>query len=213
MGIISYLLVAHVWGGIYFSFTRESISWLYSCDKSVYISSVYSQCHVDLLKCTELNVNNQRHIQVSQLYVHVSCCLKVIRPWINLPTDGHGHVICMWFKYSPKRPLLKGKIQVKLHVKPYFCHLVFNIFFVEAKRFWTLLLSWSITPNQKIKNKVKVSSNISYSSLFWFPSYVNKINQSISHAYVCFLLPRDDKSAYLKMCQLLKCVLLYKMLL
>ncbi len=35
--------------------TRDSISWFYSCDKSSYIKYVYSQCHVDLLKCTEQN--------------------------------------------------------------------------------------------------------------------------------------------------------------
>ncbi len=33
--------------------------------------------------------------QVSQLYVHHSICLKVIRSWLNLPTGGHGHAICM----------------------------------------------------------------------------------------------------------------------
>ncbi len=33
--------------------------------------------------------------KVSQLYVHVSFCLKVIRSWHNLPTGGHGHVIYM----------------------------------------------------------------------------------------------------------------------
>ncbi len=27
--------------------------------------------------------------------VYVSFCLKVIRPWLNLLTGGHGHVICM----------------------------------------------------------------------------------------------------------------------
>ncbi len=103
---------------------RYQFSWFYPCNKSSYIRCVYSQCHVDWLKCTEQNVNNQSltqvsqlcvysqyHVdwlkcteqnvnnqnltQVSQLYVHVSFCLKVIRSWHNLPTGGHGHVICM----------------------------------------------------------------------------------------------------------------------
>ncbi len=47
------------------------------------------ECH------TEQNVNNQTLTQVSQLYDHVSFCLKVIRPWLNLPTGGHGHVMYM----------------------------------------------------------------------------------------------------------------------
>ncbi len=75
--------------------TRVSISWLYSCNKSSYIRFVYSQYHVDWLKCTEQNVNNPNLTQVSQLYVYVSFCLKVIRSWHYLPTGGHGHVICM----------------------------------------------------------------------------------------------------------------------
>ncbi len=50
---------------------------------------------MDLLKCTVQNVNNQSLKQVSQLYVHVSFCLKVIKSRINLFTDGNGHVICM----------------------------------------------------------------------------------------------------------------------
>ncbi len=52
------------------SWSRVSISWLYPCDKSSYIRFVYSQ-------------------------YHVSFCLKTIRPWHNLSTGGHGHVICM----------------------------------------------------------------------------------------------------------------------
>ncbi len=28
-------------------------------------------------------------------YVHIFFCLTVIRPWPNLPTGGHCHVICM----------------------------------------------------------------------------------------------------------------------
>ncbi len=59
--------------------TRDSIRWLYSCDNSSHMRSVYSQCHVILLKCTEQNVNNQTLIQVSQLYFQVFFCLKVIR--------------------------------------------------------------------------------------------------------------------------------------
>ncbi len=53
--------------------------WLYSCDKSSYIRSVYSQCHLVLLKCTEQNGNNQTLTQISQLYVHIFICLTVIR--------------------------------------------------------------------------------------------------------------------------------------
>ncbi len=44
-----------------YGLSRYSISSFYSCDKSSYIRSVYSQCHVDLSKCTEQNINNQSH--------------------------------------------------------------------------------------------------------------------------------------------------------
>ncbi len=79
----SYIDISQVYSG-----SRDSIRWLYSCDKSSYIRSVYSQCHVDLYwaKC--------------KLYVHVIFCLKVIRSWLNLPTVGHGHVICMGVIFS-----------------------------------------------------------------------------------------------------------------
>ncbi len=50
---------------------------------------------MDLLQCTEHNVNNRSIIQVSQFYVHVSFCLKVIESCLNRPSGGHGHVICM----------------------------------------------------------------------------------------------------------------------
>ncbi len=76
----------------------DSTRWLYSCDKISYTRSDYSQCDVDLitvnvdsLKCAEQNI--------SQLYIHVSFCFKVIRLWLNLPTGGHSHVICM-VKYA-----------------------------------------------------------------------------------------------------------------
>ncbi len=59
------------------------------------IISAYSQCHVDSSACTEYNVNNQTLTQVQQFYVHIFFCLMVIRPWLNRPTHGHGHVICM----------------------------------------------------------------------------------------------------------------------
>ncbi len=39
------------------------------------------------------NVNNQSLTQVLQLYIHVSFCLKAIRPWHNLSTGGYSHVI------------------------------------------------------------------------------------------------------------------------
>ncbi len=61
---------------------------------SIHISYIYSQ-HVVVLTCTDQNVNNQTLTQVSQLYVHVSLCRKVIRSWLNLLSGGHGHVICM----------------------------------------------------------------------------------------------------------------------
>ncbi len=67
-------------------YSRVSISWLYPCNKSSYIRFFYSQYHVDWFKCTEQNVNNHNLTQVSQLYVHVSFCLKVNRSWHNLPT-------------------------------------------------------------------------------------------------------------------------------
>ncbi len=51
--------------------SQVSISWLDSCDKSSYIRSVYSQCHVDSLKYSGQNVNNQTLAQVSQLYGQV----------------------------------------------------------------------------------------------------------------------------------------------
>ncbi len=100
---------------IYISFTRDWISWLYSCCKSSYISSVCRQCHVDLLKCTEQNVNYQSLTQVSQLYVHFSfCLLKVIRSWLNVVSVGYGHVICMSDATTPSQEdslshLLEGK--------------------------------------------------------------------------------------------------------
>ncbi len=71
---------------------RESIRWFYSCDKSSYIRSVYSQCHVDSLKCIEQNVNDR---SLRTLYLCVFFGLKVIRSWLNMPSGGHGHVICM----------------------------------------------------------------------------------------------------------------------
>ncbi len=69
---------------------RDSIRWLCSYNKSSYIRFVYSQCHVVLLNCTEQNVSNQTLTQVSQLYVYI-----LIRSWLNMPTGGHCHVICM----------------------------------------------------------------------------------------------------------------------
>ncbi len=57
---------------------------------------------------TNYNVNNQTLTQVSQLYVHVSFCLKVIRSWLNLSTGGHGHVIYVgvsaWSVWLLSRP-------------------------------------------------------------------------------------------------------------
>ncbi len=62
--------------------SRDSISWLYSCDKSSYIRSVHST------ECPEQNVNNQSLAQVSHLYV--SFVSKVIRSWLRLTeTDQH----------------------------------------------------------------------------------------------------------------------------
>ncbi len=76
-------------------YKRDSIRWLYSCDKSSYIRSVDNKCHMDSLKCIEKIVNNQILTQVLQLYVRVSFCIKVIRSSLNIITGGHGHVIYM----------------------------------------------------------------------------------------------------------------------
>ncbi len=38
----------------------KGFSWLYPCDKSSYISFVYSQYHVDWLKCTEQNIKQSK---------------------------------------------------------------------------------------------------------------------------------------------------------
>ncbi len=57
---------------------------------SIYLSS---QWYADLLKCTEQNVYILT--QISQLYVHISFCLKVIKQWLNMSTGGHVHVICI----------------------------------------------------------------------------------------------------------------------
>ncbi len=72
----------------YFTMTYQTciISWTYSCCQSCHIRSVYSQCHADVLKCTE---QNQSHTQVSQLYGHVSFCLNVTRSSLV--------VTVMWF--------------------------------------------------------------------------------------------------------------------
>ncbi len=50
---------------------------------------------LNAILCIEQNVNNQSLTQFSQLYVHVFVCLEIIRSWLNLPTGGHGHVICI----------------------------------------------------------------------------------------------------------------------
>ncbi len=54
-----------------------------------YIRSVYSHCHVDLLKCTEQNINNQSL---------TTLCSRFLLCWGNqvmTKSGGHGHVICM----------------------------------------------------------------------------------------------------------------------
>ncbi len=40
-------------------------------------------------------MNDKTLTQVSQRYTQVFYCLKVIMSLLNLPTGGHGHVICM----------------------------------------------------------------------------------------------------------------------
>ncbi len=45
--------------------------------------------------CTEQNINNQRLTQVSQRYVNVYFCLKVIRSWLNLSSWSS----VMWFAW------------------------------------------------------------------------------------------------------------------
>ncbi len=42
------------------------------------------------VKCKQSNC----HTSITTLCSHF-CCLTVIRPWLNLATDGHGHVIFM----------------------------------------------------------------------------------------------------------------------
>ncbi len=72
------------------------ISWLYSCNTSSYIRSVYIQWHVVLLRCTDQIVNNQTLTQVLQLYVHVFFCLEVIRSWSKY---ANLWVMVMWFAW------------------------------------------------------------------------------------------------------------------
>ncbi len=91
--------------------TRDSISWLYSKVKPSYIRSVYSQYYVDLFKCIEQNVNNQSLTQVSQLYVHISFCLKVIRSWLNLPTGATQWCCCA--QMSDRRSCDIGLFNIK----------------------------------------------------------------------------------------------------
>ncbi len=40
-------------------------------------------------------MNNQTLTRVWKLYVHIFVCLMVIKPWLNLPTGDHGHMICI----------------------------------------------------------------------------------------------------------------------
>ncbi len=48
---------------------KDSISWLYSCDKSSYIRFVYNQYHVYLLKCTDQNVNYQSLFLMTKMLI------------------------------------------------------------------------------------------------------------------------------------------------
>ncbi len=45
----------------------------------IFLHQVCLQCHADLLKCTEQNVKDHSLIKVSQFYVHISFCRKIIR--------------------------------------------------------------------------------------------------------------------------------------
>ncbi len=119
-----------------FGTPRVSISWLYACNKSSYIRFVYSQYHVDWLKWTEQNVNNQILTQVSQLYVHVSFCLKVNRSWHNLPTGGHGHVICMLDTLS------SGAIQANILV--HVCYVTWPVLHDHRYQHYSLKLYWAV---------------------------------------------------------------------
>ncbi len=56
-------------------------------------------------------MNNQSLTQVSQLYVHVSFCLKAIRPWHNLSTGVHGHVIRMLDEHTDKWDLEANNLE------------------------------------------------------------------------------------------------------
>ncbi len=53
--------------------------------------SVDSQCHADILKGTEENVNNQSPTAFSKYYVHIS--FYRIRMGLNLFPGGHYRVI------------------------------------------------------------------------------------------------------------------------
>ncbi len=86
-------------------------------DKYSYIKSVYSLCHVDLLKCTERNVNNQGLTQVSQLYIHISFNNQIMPKsshWWSWSCDLHGslinhdhtHVFCTVSRIRRHKPCL-----------------------------------------------------------------------------------------------------------
>ncbi len=137
---------------------------------------------MDSLKCIEQNVNSQ----VSQLYLHVSVCLKGIRSWLNLPTGVYGHVMCMgdmivWCvgPYSTScvlssvgrdRDLGASGLQWVEYGPVYHTHLVFflchgfNNFWSSNILNWSFLWFWkSISCNQKAYYMAKKQTTCSCS--------------------------------------------------
>ncbi len=99
---IGSLFLVQIWPIHDTCYSKDCIKWFYAYDKSI-----YRQCNVVLLKCIVQNVNNQTLTQVSQMYVHVFFCLKVMIKsdhWWSWSCDVHGSywyiqlplLICRW---------------------------------------------------------------------------------------------------------------------
>ncbi len=84
----SYIIIYYYYSNT--MYTKGFNQQLYSCDKSSYNRSVYSQFHVYSLKYTDQNINNQTLTQIWQLYVHISFCLDVVSSLV---------VMVMWFAW------------------------------------------------------------------------------------------------------------------
>ncbi len=97
---------------------RKAAKQLVLFKQLIFLHQVYLQpmpswlIECSAVECTEQNVNNQSLTQVSQLYVHISFCLKVMKSWLNLLTDRHGHVICM-----PQWVFITGSVLFHSHPK------------------------------------------------------------------------------------------------